>query len=122
MAKNRKSQSAALRFGPAVKAFVLCLIIGGSGVGYVWQKDQIVRLGQQLKNRELQLRALQIQNEKYDKQLATMRSVDYLEQRIKNLGLAQPQPGQVLRLVEPGTEPVPDRQIALGPVSPSPMP
>jgi len=45
MARNRKSQSAAIRFGPALKAFLLCLLIGGSGIGYVWQKDQIGRLG-----------------------------------------------------------------------------
>ena len=45
MARNRKYQSAAIRFGPALKALLLCLLIGGSGVGYVWQKDQIIRLG-----------------------------------------------------------------------------
>ena len=46
MARNRKYQTAANRFGPALKAFLLCLLIGGSGVGRVWQKDQISRLGQ----------------------------------------------------------------------------
>ena len=45
MARNRKYQSAANRFGPALKAFLLCLLIGGPGVGYVWQKDQISQLG-----------------------------------------------------------------------------
>ena len=48
MARNRKYQSAASRFGPALKAFLLCLLIGGSGIGYVWQKDQISQLGQQI--------------------------------------------------------------------------
>ncbi|HWX20022.1 MAG TPA: hypothetical protein VN578_08965 [Candidatus Binatia bacterium] len=117
MAKNRKSQSAAIRFGPALKAFLLCLVIGGSGVGYVWQKDQIVRLGQQIKSRELRLKALEVQNDKLEKQLGTMRSPGDLEKRIKelNLGLVPPQPAQVLRLVEPPTEPVRDRQLALGP-------
>ena len=32
MAKNRKHQSAAIRFGPALKAFLLCLLIGGSAL------------------------------------------------------------------------------------------
>jgi hypothetical protein len=41
MARNRKNQSAAMRFGPVLKALLLCLLIGGSGIGYVWQKDQI---------------------------------------------------------------------------------
>jgi hypothetical protein len=36
MAKNRKNQAAAIRFGPALKASFLCLLIGGSAVGYVW--------------------------------------------------------------------------------------
>ena len=74
MARNRKYQSAAIRFGPALKAFLLCLLIGGSGVGYVWQKDQIYELGQQIKKRELRLAELEDQNEKLRKQLATMRS------------------------------------------------
>ncbi len=69
MARNRKYQSAAIRFGPALKAFLLCLLIGGSGVGYVWQKDQISQLGQQIKKRELRLAELEHQNEKLRKQL-----------------------------------------------------
>jgi hypothetical protein len=119
MAKNRRAQSAAIRFGPALKAFLLCLVIGGSGVGYVWQKDQIVRLGQQIRSRELQLKAMEIQNDKWEKQLASMRSLSYLDQRIKecNLGLGPPQPSQIWHLVEPPAEPVRDRQLALGPGS-----
>jgi len=106
MARNRKSQSAAVRFGPALKAFLLCLLIGGSGVGYVWQKDQILKLGGQRKSRELQLGQLEDQNEKLSKQLATMRSPQYLETQIQrlNLGLVRPQPGQVWRLTEPAAE------------------
>jgi cell division protein FtsL len=106
MARNRKSQSAAIRLGPALKAFVLCLLIGGSGVGYVWQKDQIYELGQQIKRRESRLAELREQNEKARKQLAELRSPARLEQRARelNLGLGPPQPSQVLRLVEPRAE------------------
>ena len=53
MAKNRKNQSAAIRFGPALKAVFLCLLIAGSAVGYVWQKSQIYQLGQQIRQREI---------------------------------------------------------------------
>ncbi len=110
MAKNRKYRSAALRFGPALKAFLLCLFIGGSGVGYVWQKNQLIDLGRQIKQRELRLTALGAQNEKLKKQLATMRSPAFLENRIKdlNLGLVQPQPGQIWRLPEPARD-LPER-------------
>ena len=103
MAKNRRTDAAAIRFGPAVKAVLLCLLIGGAGVGYVWQKDQIDRLGNEIKSRELRLTALEEQNENLRKQLAFMRRPQFLERRIKelNLGLVQPQPNQIVRLAEP---------------------
>jgi hypothetical protein len=108
MSRNRKSQSAAIRFGPALKAFLLCLLIGGSGVGYVWQKDQIRRLGQQIRDREIRLGQLQDENEKRRKQLATLRSPTFIEARVRelNLGLVAPQPNQVWKLIEPSREPV----------------
>jgi hypothetical protein len=103
MARNRKYQSVASRFGPALKAFLLCLLIGGAGVGYVWQKDQISQLSQQIKKSELFLADLENQSEKLRKQLAMMRSPHYLERRIQelNLGLVRPQQTQVWQLVEP---------------------
>jgi hypothetical protein len=103
MARNRKYQSAAIRFGPALKVFLLCLLIGGSGVGYVWQKDQISQLGQQIKKRELRLVEMDNYNERLRKQLAEMRSPRFLERRIQELGLGllPPQPVQVWRLAEP---------------------
>lgn len=106
MAKNRKHQSAAIRFGPALKAFLLCLLIGGSGIGYVWQKNQIYDLGQQIRRREIHLKDLQDQNEKLRRQMAFMRSPAFLEARVKelNLGLAPSQPSQVWYLKEPSPE------------------
>lgn len=106
MARNRKYRSAAIRFGPALKAFLLCLLIGGAGVGYVWQKDQIARLGQQKKQREQRLLTLQEYNEKQRKRLGEMRSPAYLALRIRdlNLSLGPPNPGQVWRLPEPTLE------------------
>ncbi len=112
MARNRKSQSAASRFGPALKAFLLCLLIGGSGVGYVWQKDQISQLGRQIKKRELRLADLVYQSERLRKQLGMMRSPRELERRIQDLGLGlvPPQQTQVLRLSEPAHELPPPEQ------------
>ena len=79
--------------------------MGGSGVGYVWQKDQLAQLGRQIKRRELRLGELKDQNEKSKNQLETMHSPRFLETRIKelNLGLAQPVPALVWRLTEPAT-------------------
>jgi hypothetical protein len=103
MAKNRKNQSAAVRFGPALKAFVLCVLIGGSGVGYVWQKSQINELGRQIKQRELRLAELDHRNQKLRDHLAMLRSPAQLKERVQkmNLGLAMPQPNQVWPLAEP---------------------
>ncbi len=113
MAKNRKSQSVAVRFGPAIKAVVICLLIGGSGVGYVWQKQQIVGLGRLMKDRENRLRRLEDLNDKQLKQLANMQSLQYLQNKIKelNLGLAPQQQSQVWHLPEPSGElaPAPER-------------
>lgn len=106
MARNRKYQSAASRFGPALKAFLLCLMIAGSGLGYVWQKDQISQLGQQIKKRELRLADLENQSEKLRKQLAMMQSPSALKRRIQELGLGlgPPQQTQVWRLTEPARD------------------
>ena len=103
MAKNRKNQSAAIRFGPALKAFVLCLIIGGSGIGYVWQKTQIFELGQQIKKREVDLSKIQDTNKKLGDQIAMLRSPKMLERRVRelNLGLGPPAQTQKVPLVEP---------------------
>src|SRR6266498_3946180 len=103
MAKNRKHQSAAVRFGPALKALLLCALLGGSGVGYVWQRNQIDELGRQIANRETRLGALRDQNKKLGDQLQRLRSPKPLEQRVRELklGLGQLQPGQVWRLPEP---------------------
>ena len=106
MAKNRKNQSAAIRFGPALKAFLLCLLICGSALGFVWQKEQIYELGQQILKREGRLKDLKKQNNTLRDELAFMRSPPYLRDRVKrlNLGLAAPDPSQVWYLPEPTQE------------------
>ncbi|HOX58281.1 MAG TPA: hypothetical protein P5205_14185 [Candidatus Paceibacterota bacterium] len=117
MARNRKYQSAAIRFGPVLKAFLLCLLLCGAGVGYVWQKDQIAQLGRQFKQCELKLDELANQNEKLRKQLGTLRSPTVLERRIQELGLGlvPPQAAQVWLLPEPAGDlarPETERQYA----------
>lgn len=106
MAKNRKHQSAAIRFGPALKAFLLCLLICGSALGYVWQKSQIDQLGLQIKKREVHLKELRDQNEKLRRALAYMKSPPFLEERVQtlHLGLVPTQPTQVWYLKEPVPE------------------
>jgi len=105
--KNRKSQSAVIRFGPALKALFLCLLIAGSAVGYVWQKSQIYQLSQQIRQREARLKQLRDANQKLSDQLAMLRSPPMLDRRARelNLGLAPAQPSQIWRLPEPSRAP-----------------
>jgi cell division protein FtsB len=100
MAKNRKNQAAAIRFGPALKASFLCLLIGGSAVGYVWQKSQVYQLGKQIRETESRLAQLERNNQMLADQLADLRSPVKLDQRARNLGLVPAQPAQVVRLSE----------------------
>ena len=108
MAANRKSQSAAIRFGPALKAAFLCLLIAGSAIGYVWQKNEIYRLSQQIRHGDLHMKQLSDGNEKLRVRLADLRSPMMLDQRARelNLGLAPAQPTQVWRLPEPSVAPL----------------
>ena len=102
MAKNRKNQAAAIRFGPALKASFLCLLIGGSAIGYVWQKSEIGRLGQQILEREKHLTQTQNENKRLGDQIAILHSPVMLDRRAKelNLGLVPAQPLQVVRITE----------------------
>lgn len=112
MARNRKNQSAAIRFGPAIKALLLCALIGGFGIGYVWQKEQINRLGRQKKEREIALGKLIRENEERRRMLAGMRNPEYLLSKIKEmkLELVAPQPSQIWWLPEPLPPPVRDSE------------
>ncbi len=117
MAKNRKNKSVAIRFGPAIKALLLCSLFVVSGVGYVWQKSLIAELGQQIRTRETELAKFQDQNKKRRDRLAGLKSPDQLKARLRelNLGLVDPPPLQVWRLVEPPGSP------GLPPIHPAPV-
>jgi hypothetical protein len=103
MAKSKKSQSTAIGFGPVLKVFFLCSVIGGSAVGYVWEKSQIYELGRQIRQQEIHLAQLKSQDQRLTDELAILRSPVMIDQRARqlNLGLVPAQPGQVCRLPEP---------------------
>jgi uncharacterized protein HemX len=104
MAKIRKNQSGSAWYvGTALKVLVLCMAITGAAVGYVWQKGQIVRLGQQIHLREVALSQLTHNNQRMAEQIAVLNSPVKLEERAKamNLGLDRSTPDQVVRLNEP---------------------
>jgi hypothetical protein len=106
MAKNRKYEPAAIRFGPALKALFLCLMIGGSAVGYVWQKNQILQLGEKRKRSEIRLDLAKGLNKRLQTQLQAMRDPGFLQQRVKDLklGLVEPPRSQIWLLPEPSRD------------------
>jgi cell division protein FtsL len=114
MAKNRKHQSAAIRFGPALKALLLCLVMAGLAVGYVWQKGQIYQLGRQITSSETRLAQLRDENQRLGDQLAVLRSPMMVDQRVHelNLGLVPAVPTQIYRLVEPPSNGEANRRFA----------
>ena len=121
MAKNRKNQAAAIRFGPALKASFLCQLIGGSAVGYVWQKGQIGRLGKLQAARETSLEKIKRDNEALERQIAVLSSPVMIDRRAKelNLGLAPATPMQVVLLAETPVAPEKNgpRQLAQRPAA-----
>jgi hypothetical protein len=103
MARNRRNNAAAVRFGPALKIALFCLLLSGAGVGYVWQQSQVHKLGQQILQGETKLEALQQQNKRLQLCLDKLRSGPALDERVKKLGLGlgPANPNQILRLAEP---------------------
>lgn len=104
MRRNRKREQ--LRFGTVAKSLITCASIAAIGVGYVWQKNQILRLGDDMKRREATLLAAEKRNTMLASQLAHFKSPTYLEDQCRqyNLGLTAPTEAQIKRLLEPGPE------------------
>lgn len=101
MGRNRKNGSATWLV-PGAKAALICLLLGGSAIGYVYQKNQLVELGRQIQKSELQLKGLAENNARLHRSLLTLQSTVYLENRVKELklGLAQPAQSQILTIIE----------------------
>jgi cell division protein FtsB len=115
MAKNRKNQSAAIHFGPVIKVVLICFLFCGSAVGYVWQKNEIIRLARQISDREKKLAQFQDDNDRLGSQVAILHSPVMIDERARqlNLGLMPAQPGQVVLLHDlPPEEKTPSRQFA----------
>ncbi|MCH2601535.1 MAG: hypothetical protein MKZ76_01000 [Pedosphaera sp.] len=115
---NRKKGNKAVRFGPALKAVLICVVTCGLGLGYVWQKQQINSLGQQIKENEIKLEELRRENKRRGDNLAYLMSPQELDTRLRqlNLDLMVPRPEQIVVLQEQrepapqspmvGTEPI----------------
>lgn len=85
------------------KVLALSLFLGGSGVGYVYQKGQIQGLQKQEATNELKIDELSRRSENLKVRLAGVTSRVRLELagRQFQLGLQMPEPGRVITLQEP---------------------
>ena len=104
MGKNRKYNEARAQLGPVLKAAVICLLLGGSAVGYVLQKNKLHELGRQIAKRESILNALKAENKLRAMQLANLQLPRRIEDRVKDLGLVRTPPVQMIWLPEPTVE------------------
>ena len=88
------------------KSLVVCTCIAISGLGYVWQKNAIYRLGDEIKKRETALSSAHKRNLMLAAQMAHLESPAQLEAECQqyNLSLVAPKESQVVRLYEPGQE------------------
>jgi cell division protein FtsL len=104
MKRNRKREP--LRFGTVTKSLFVCVCIAISGLCYVWQKNVIYRLGDEIKKREALLSSAQKRNLMLAAQVAHLESPAELETKCQeyNLSLVAPKESQVVRLYEPGPE------------------
>jgi hypothetical protein len=92
--------------GTVARSVVTCICVAVIGLAYVWQKNQIYKLGDELKKREAAFAAAEKRNTMLAAQLAQLKSPSFLEARSQqyNLGLVAPRETQMVRLYEPGAE------------------
>ncbi len=88
--------------GWLVKAMIVCLFIGGSCIGYLWQKSQVHKLGRRIQKLERELDHLERGNERLRQRYSTLRSQPELKRRLAEWGsdLCEPSPEQIHRIQE----------------------
>jgi cell division protein FtsB len=104
MRQNRKREP--LRLGTVAKSLIACMCVAIFGLLYVYGKNHINQLGDEIAKREATLTAAEKRNTMLAAQLAQSKSPSVLEQRCQqyNLGLVAPKDTQVVRVYEPGPE------------------
>ena len=98
-----RRKSAPLKPRTVVLSICVCGAVCLAGIGYVWAKTEVWGLSReikQLENRRDEVRRL---NDSLQRTYAAMVTPRELDARVKhlNLGLATPQPDQIVRMIEP---------------------
>lgn len=88
--------------GAALKTLFVCCFVTASGLGYIWQKSEIYKLGQRQKQSEARLEQARRRLETRAREYAEMSSPRELDSRVKkmNMGLILPQPNQIVRMMD----------------------
>lgn len=113
--RKKKSEVSAVRLSGVVKILSICVLLASAGMGYVWQKQQIYRLGQEMKQRETTLEELRSRREQLGRELSVMQSPTAVDARVRSMKLSvgPPQPNQIVRLVERWPSPASRREEEL---------
>ena len=104
MWRRVQSRNGVIGAGWIFKAVVICLFVGGSCAGYLWQKSQVHELGQEIRQLEWDLEQLEKGNEVLRQRYSVLASPPVLEERVEQFGLdlRSPAPEQILRIRDVG--------------------
>jgi len=85
-----------------LKAALVCLFVGSSAGGYLWQKRQVHKLGSEIHGLERELEQLEKGNELLRQRYSVLASPGELDRRVEQFGmdLRTPAQEQILRLTE----------------------
>ncbi|MGY8653857.1 MAG: hypothetical protein ACKVJX_09565 [Verrucomicrobiia bacterium] len=99
---ERTARNTGVEIGHALKVFCFCLFVGAASVGYLYQKNQLEKLGNEISDKELRLNQLKQENADDQEELAWRQTHRYLDKRVQQLGLGlvEPREEQILRLEE----------------------
>jgi hypothetical protein len=98
-----RRKSPPLKAKTVVVSIAICGAVCLAGIGYVWAKTQVLGLSREIKQLETRRDELRRVNDALQRTYAAMCTPRELDARVKrlNLGLATPQPDQIVRLPEP---------------------
>jgi cell division protein FtsL len=101
MAQQRlKEQRSEVRLATAVKAILICLLIGGVAIGYVLQSHENLRLNEELGTLEREHQKLKAESHRLENQLQDLHAPANIERMVvaHGLDLVRSRPGQVVVL------------------------
>ena len=98
-----RRRSAPLKPKTIVLSIFVCGAVCLAGIGYIWAKRQVWGVSREIKRLEVRRDELKRINDALQRTYAAMCTPRELDARVKrlNLGLATPQPDQIVRIPEP---------------------